>query len=295
MTQVLTDYFLVVVVTAVRKYAETPFARVWETYMAQRGLRAEGQLPASSEPMSLLETYRYVQKVGGYRGLFQSAGFKTLCALSEPYIHWAAMTAVLTVTGEPQTQTQLLCIRLAVTVAGTAATYPLIFLRYRMLVDSSAPTAKEITQKTYAQEGLRGFYRGSMSLLCSIVAYRSIYYGCTSLTRTLASPNQPLALFLVQYTNTLVAGIVTWPIDVVRRRAFLRVGNPQRPGGNAFVIGREIYANEGPVALWEKCGMNLLRGIIRAFGSVLWDTVVSGGEEDMPTIYDTESEAAAAT
>ena len=104
------------------------------------------------------------------------------------------------------------------------------------------------------------------------------YFTLHSFTQGAVSESNLLGRFAIGYGITVVAGLATWPMDVMRRRAMLRVGNGKRRGGTAWAMGREVVRTEGIQALWEGAGMNILKGIGKAVMTVLWDAITRPDE-----------------
>ena len=229
----MTDYLILAAITVVQKYVETPFSRIWGIYMAQGALIAEGRLSAPFVS-GMIGVTRHVIKQDGYKGLFQSAGFKTVASLTEPYIHFASNSLVLLLFPTPKNNTDLLVLRIVASVVSTLATYPLSHIKYRMLMDSPAQSATDVVTATYKAEGIKGFYRGVGATMGAVVLYRGVYFSLHSLTQGAVSESNLFGRFAIGYGITVVAGLATFPIDVVRRRAMLRVGNERLRGGNAW-------------------------------------------------------------
>lgn len=86
-------------------------------------------------------------------------------------------------------------------------------------------------------------------------------------------------LFLTFYnwlqTVTTVAGIVSYPLDTVRRRMMMQSGKPlhERPYKSTAHCWATILAKEGPGAFFRGAFSNVLRGAGAAFVLVLYDEI----------------------
>ena len=109
---------------------------------------------------------------------------------------------------------------------------------------------------------LRDSYSGFGLSVAGIFVYRALYFGLyDTIMPMLGRDVSPFAKFGVGYSVTVAAGVMTYPVDTVRRRMML---NPSGYSG-ALACAQSIVATEGPENLFIGAGYNILRGIVGAF------------------------------
>merc|ERR1712010_342873 len=69
--------------------------------------------------------------------------------------------------------------------------------------------------------------------------------------------------FLLGWAVTVTAGLMSYPIDTVRRRMMMTSGQAVKYKGSmdCFV---QVLKNEGPMSLMKGAGANILRGVAGA-------------------------------
>jgi solute carrier family 25 (adenine nucleotide translocator) protein 4/5/6/31 len=73
---------------------------------------------------------------------------------------------------------------------------------------------------------------------------------------------------------TVTSGIISYPIDTVRRRMMMTSGRTDRGTKvTTAMIFSGIYHNEGPKAFFKGCLSNLIRGSCGALVLVLYDKI----------------------
>merc|ERR1711916_223141 len=124
----------------------------------------------------------------------------------------------------------------------------------------------DVYAKTLKADGIVGLYRGFVISCVGIIIYRGFYFGLyDSIT-----PNMPAAVknnfaakFAVGYAVTVVAGILSYPIDTIRRRMMMTSGTGVNYKGS-IDCAIQILRGEGFMAFFKGAGANILRGIAGA-------------------------------
>jgi len=126
-------------------------------------------------------------------------------------------------------------------------------------------------------DGIFGLYRGFLVSVLGIITYRASYFMLFDLTKALM-PNltgfqRTLANFVVAQSVTIAAGLLTYPIDTVRRRLMVQSALPvdlrQYNGTIDCVI--KMAKNEGLGAFYAGVFSNALRGSLGATVIILYD------------------------
>jgi len=123
----------------------------------------------------------------------------------------------------------------------------------------------DVYRKTLATDGIGGLYRGFVISCVGIVIYRGCYFGFyDTLKPILLGDNASLATsFALGYAVTVVSGLISYPVDTIRRRMMMTSGQAEKYNGSidCFV---KIMKKEGPMSLMKGAGANILRGIAGA-------------------------------
>merc|ERR1712062_542783 len=123
----------------------------------------------------------------------------------------------------------------------------------------------DVYKKTLASDGIQGLYRGFCISCVGIVVYRGFYFGLyDSLKPILLGPDASLVLsFALGYTVTVSSGLLSYPIDTIRRRMMMTSGQAVKYKGS-IDCGMQIVKNEGFMSLMKGAGANILRGVAGA-------------------------------
>merc|ERR1712166_1007623 len=150
--------------------------------------------------------------------------------------------------------------------------YPLDFARTRLAADVGQGTDREFTglvdclQKIAKKDGAAGLYRGFGISVVGIIGYRASYFGLFDTGKVMLFPDVKNAsifwLWAFAQCVTVSAGIVSYPLDTVRRRLMMTAG---KTGKIRMYTGTmdcfsKIYKDEGGKAFFKGCLSNVLRG-----------------------------------
>jgi len=164
--------------------------------------------------------------------------------------------------------------------------YPLDFARTRLAVDVGSGKAREFTGtvdcilKTAksAGWGRGGVYNGFVVSCVGIVFYRGAYFGLFDTINDLDFMRQAgsglqgfLLKFSVGYAVTVVAGLLSYPLDTIRRRLMMTSGKYAGKYKGSIDCAKQVLANEGIGAMYKGAGSNILRGLAGAMVLVGFD------------------------
>lgn len=123
----------------------------------------------------------------------------------------------------------------------------------------------DVYRKTIASDGLVGLYRGFVISCVGIIVYRGCYFGFYDTLRPiLLGDNASVLLsFALGYVVTISAGLVSYPIDTIRRRMMMTSGEAVKYKGS-LDCAMVIIKNEGFMSLMKGAGANILRGVAGA-------------------------------
>jgi len=123
----------------------------------------------------------------------------------------------------------------------------------------------DVYKKTLASDGIQGLYRGFVISCVGIIVYRGCYFGFyDTLKPILLGDNSSLALsFALGYGVTVTSGLLSYPIDTIRRRMMMTSGQAVKYKGS-IDCGLQIMKTEGFMSLMKGAGANILRGVAGA-------------------------------
>ena len=175
----------------------------------------------------------------------------------------------------------------------SSVVYPLDFARNRLGADVQNKEGKQVFRgitdvyrQILATDGFKGLYRGFTLGVLGIFMYRALYFGmydtfkpyfeakyakklgflerCESLnvfswlTTVQGMVFKIRVSFTLGYGVTLVASILAYPTDTVRRRMMMTSGTGE-VYSNPFTAAREMIRKEGFFTLYRGFSANILR------------------------------------
>lgn len=149
-------------------------------------------------------------------------------------------------------------------VAGTMSlffVYSLDYARTRLANDnkSSAKGGErqfngliDVYKKTLKTDGVQGLYRGFVSSAVGIFLYRGAYFGLYDTLKpiVLGDSNNMLASFMLGYAVTVTSGILSYPVDTVRRRMMMTSGEAVKYKGS-IDCAAQVIKHEGFMSLFR--------------------------------------------
>jgi len=119
----------------------------------------------------------------------------------------------------------------------------------------------DVYRKTIATDGVAGLYRGFVISCVGIVAYRGAYFGLydTLKPMMIGENGSFIASFCLGYAVTVVSGIVSYPLDTIRRRMMMTSGAAVKYNGS-LDCARQVIKAEGFMSLMKGAGANVARG-----------------------------------
>jgi solute carrier family 25 (adenine nucleotide translocator) protein 4/5/6/31 len=159
--------------------------------------------------------------------------------------------------------------------------YPLDFARTRLAADVGKGAADrqftglvDCLGKIHKSDGLKGLYQGFGVSVLGIIVYRACYFGgYDTLKRVLFTDKKTSIFFkfLVAQCVTGLSGLVSYPLDTVRRRLMMQSGRKDVMYTGTFDCIRKIRQNEGGRAFFKGALSNILRGMGASLVLVLYD------------------------
>ena len=123
----------------------------------------------------------------------------------------------------------------------------------------------DVYAKTIKSDGIVGLYRGFVISCVGIVVYRGFYFGLYDSLKPLllGEDANVFVSFCLGYAVTVSSGLLSYPIDTIRRRMMMTSGQAVKYKGS-IDCAMQIIKNEGFMSLMKGAGANILRGVAGA-------------------------------
>merc|ERR1712180_100511 len=150
--------------------------------------------------------------------------------------------------------------------------YSLDYARTRLANDAKGKGGErqfngliDVYAKTLKSDGIQGLYRGFTISCVGIFIYRGMYFGLyDSLKPILLGEDASVLLsFLLGWGVTITAGLMSYPIDTIRRRMMMTSGSAVKYK-SSIDCGVQVIKNEEFMSLMKGAGANILRGVAGA-------------------------------
>merc|ERR1711948_210280 len=160
-------------------------------------------------------------------------------------------------------------------MAGTCSllfVYSLDYARTRLANDAKGKGGErqfngliDVYRKTLKSDGIQGLYRGFTISAVGIFIYRGMYFGLfDTLKPILLGEDAGVFLsFFLGWAVTITAGLMSYPIDTIRRRMMMTSGGAAKYKGSLDCF-QQVLRNEGFMSLMKGAGANILRGVAGA-------------------------------
>jgi len=158
------------------------------------------------------------------------------------------------------------------------------FARTRMGVDVGKSKAErqftsltDCITKIAKHDGVFGLYRGFGISVTGIICYRAAYFGLYDTGKVYVFPQGSKANFFAMWMfaqiTTTIAGMITYPLDTVRRRLMMQSGRDDVLYRNTYDCFQKIYRNEGSMAFFKGQWTNIVRGLGCSLSLVMYDKI----------------------
>lgn len=150
--------------------------------------------------------------------------------------------------------------------------YSLDYARTRLANDAKGKGGErqykglvDVYAKTIKSDGVQGLYRGFVISCVGIFVYRGMYFGLYDSLKPILLGEDPglLLSFCLGYGVTVTSGLMSYPIDTIRRRMMMTSGTAVKYKGSIDCF-QQVMKNEGFMSLMKGAGANILRGVAGA-------------------------------
>lgn len=166
-----------------------------------------------------------------------------------------------------------------------AVVYPLDFIRTRLATDIGKSEADrefkgmgDVLRKILKSDGVIGMYRGFGISVVGIFIYRALYFGMFDTGKDALFTDfrnaSVLLTWLFAQVVTVFAGIMSYPIDTIRRRMMMQSGRSDKMYNSTMDCLVKIFKNEGGIKPFFKgAGSNVIRGTGGALVLVFYNKI----------------------
>ena len=285
----MTDFLIGGVSAAVSKTAVAPIERVKLLLQVQD---ANKNIPADQRYNGIGDCFTRVMKEQGVGALWRGNLANVVRYFPTQALNFACKDAYKKIfcPYNPKTQPGMFFLGNMASGGAAGATslsvvYPLDFARTRLAADVGSGGEREFTglidclKKCAAKDGVAGLYRGFGISVVGIIAYRASYFGMFDTGKVILFEDIKKAPFLAMWGFaqfvTVGAGVISYPLDTVRRRLMMTAG---KTGKDKLYDGtmdcfKKIYEQEGGRAFFKGCLSNILRGTGGALVLVFYDKI----------------------
>nr|AAM97613.1 ADP/ATP carrier [Euplotes sp.] len=168
--------------------------------------------------------------------------------------------------------------------ASLCVVYPLDFARTRLAVDVGKGEGSrqfnglvDCIAKIAKSDGPLGLYRGFGISVMGIIVYRGAYFGLFDTGNAIIFGDSKNANFFAMWgfaqLTTTAAGIISYPMDTVRRRLMMQSGRADKMYSGTIDCFNKILANEESGAFFKGAASNIIRGTGGALVLVLYNKI----------------------
>lgn len=176
-------------------------------------------------------------------------------------------------------------------IAGSAAgcttliiIYPLDIAHTRLAADLGRTETRQFRgichflRTIHERDGIPGIYRGLSASLQGMVVHRGLYFGGFDTIKDTMSRDSKsdIALWkrwVAAQAVTTSAGLLSYPLDTVRRRMMMQSGVGQPMYRSTLDCWRKIYKREGFASFYRGALSNIFRSTGAAAVLVLYDEI----------------------
>jgi len=270
------NFMLAGVAAGVSKTVAAPIERVKLLVQNQDEMIKQGRL---DKPYTgVMDCTTRVLKTEGVYPFWRGNLANVLRYFPTQALNFAFKDAIKAAFAVPKDASQGYKFAMNIASGGAAGTMSLLFVysldyaRTRLANDAKGKGGErqfngliDVYTKTLKSDGIQGLYRGFAISAVGIFIYRGMYFGLFDTLKPLLLGDQAnvTMAFLLGWGVTVTAGLMSYPIDTIRRRMMMTSGGGVKYKGS-IDCGMQILKNEGFMSMMKGAGANVLRGVAGA-------------------------------
>jgi len=270
------NFMLAGVAAGVSKTAAAPIERIKLLVQNQDEMIKQGRL---DRPYTgVLDCLKRVLATEGIQPLWRGNLANVLRYFPTQALNFAFKDSIKAIFATPKDASQQRKFATNIASGGAAGTMSLLFVysldycRTRLANDAKGKGGErqfngliDVYVKTLKSDGIQGIYRGFTISAVGIFIYRGMYFGMFDTLKPMlvGKDGSVFASFILGWAVTVTAGLMSYPIDTIRRRMMMTSGGGAKYKGS-IDCAVQIMKNEGFMSMMKGAGANILRGVAGA-------------------------------
>jgi len=270
------NFMLAGVAAGVSKTAAAPIERIKLLVQNQDEMIKQGRLDRPYN--GVVDCFKRVLASEGVYPLWRGNLANVIRYFPTQALNFAFKDSIKAIFATPKDASQQRKFATNIASGGAAGTmsllfvYSLDFARTRLANDAKGKGGErqfngliDVYVKTLKSDGIQGIYRGFTISAVGIFIYRGMYFGMFDTLKPLlvGKDGSVFASFILGWAVTVTAGLMSYPIDTIRRRMMMTSGGGAKYKGS-IDCAMQIMKNEGFMSMMKGAGANILRGVAGA-------------------------------
>jgi len=269
------NFMLAGVAAGVSKTAAAPIERIKLLVQNQDEMIKQGRLDRPYN--GVVDCLKRVLKTEGVYPLWRGNLANVIRYFPTQALNFAFKDSIKLLFATPKDASQARKFATNILSGGFAGTLSLLFVysldyaRTRLANDNKTKDGTrqfngliDVYVKTLKTDGIQGIYRGFTISAVGIFIYRGMYFGLFDTLKPLLGKDANVGLsFLLGWAVTVTAGLMSYPIDTIRRRMMMTSGTGVKYNGSIDCF-KQVVKTEGSMSLMKGAGANIIRGVAGA-------------------------------
>jgi len=270
------NFMLAGVAAGVSKTAAAPIERIKLLVQNQDEMIKQGRLDRPYN--GVVDCFKRVLASEGVYPLWRGNLANVIRYFPTQALNFAFKDSIKAIFATPKDASQQRKFATNIASGGAAGTMSLLFVysldycRTRLANDAKGKGGErqfngliDVYVKTLKSDGIQGIYRGFTISAVGIFIYRGMYFGMFDTLKPLlvGKDGSVFASFILGWAVTVTAGLMSYPIDTIRRRMMMTSGGGAKYKGS-IDCAVQIMKNEGFMSMMKGAGANILRGVAGA-------------------------------
>jgi len=270
------NFMLAGVAAGVSKTAAAPIERIKLLVQNQDEMIKQGRLDRPYN--GVVDCFKRVLASEGVYPLWRGNLANVIRYFPTQALNFAFKDSIKAIFATPKDASQQRKFATNIASGGAAGTmsllfvYSLDFARTRLANDAKGKGGErqfngliDVYVKTLKSDGIQGIYRGFTISAVGIFIYRGMYFGMFDTLKPMlvGKDGSVFASFILGWAVTVTAGLMSYPIDTIRRRMMMTSGGGAKYKGS-IDCAVQIMKNEGFMSMMKGAGANILRGVAGA-------------------------------
>lgn len=252
----------------------SPLKRVYNLVQVQGELVRQGRI---GEPYKgYTDCAKQSYSTGGLVSFWRGNVLGTVVSIPQTIIRFASSRSFYQQSSGDLFKIKDICFGSAVGSVYLLVFYPLEYASFRLLSDAKQDKEDEyqfkgimdVFRKTWNKDGIVGLYRGLGISILGIFAYRSLLLAFKSILKSMLKDKNAKVLLIV--LPTILAGIITYPMETIRKRLMMTSGGDKKYiYQGAIDCFKQIVEKEGFASLYNGMVLRMFEGMVGGIFSMV--------------------------